>query len=58
MKEDITADSEESKTEVYSGHNRLMTTNNEHYFPFLLQLPVSNYGFFCEEEKHKKNTKM
>lgn len=43
MKEDMTADSEQSKTEVYSGHNRLMTTNNEHYFPFLLQFLVSKY---------------
>lgn len=36
MKEDMTADSEQSKTEVYSGHDRLMTTNSEHYFPFPL----------------------
>lgn len=34
-KEDTTADFEQSKTEVYSGHNRLMTTNNKHYFPFV-----------------------
>lgn len=27
MKDDMTADSEQSKTKVYSGHNRLMTTN-------------------------------